>query len=150
MSELLCSLSWALVTKSWKNHNTVQTFSHLSRQTAGKRDNERIISCSFATQNFPIFWIFPTSLRFLTSQSIKIFLFVWAASISQSSRQHDRKTVITKVFLSLGGAVHGFLNLLCSYCHPAERAGQDSPTGGVYLTLNSLTVHPSREVEGSR
>lgn len=95
VKEVLCRLSWASVTATWKNQSTVWTFSRVQRQTTGKYNNEQIISYSFAAQNFSISWMFsisPPRRASLTLHSIKIFLFVWAASASLSSRQSDRKT----------------------------------------------------------
>lgn len=67
---------------------TLQTFSHLSKETSGKCDNEQIISCSFLKpprfSNIPYFSSLQSAS--LASQSIKIFLFVWAASIRLRSR----------------------------------------------------------------
>lgn len=90
-----CTPTCISVTTSRKNQNAVQTFSHISRQTTGKCGNEWIISSSFTALNFSISWMFHISLPHrtsLTSHSIKIFLFVWADSVSLSSRQSDRKT----------------------------------------------------------
>lgn len=89
--------------KSWKNHNTVQMFSHIPRLATVKRDNEWIISCSFTTQNLPIFWTFPILLPCKNKSSFTVYknICICLSSLSEPEQQAmwKKNRIITKVYL---------------------------------------------------